>query len=105
MKLPTNTPISFKFQIKYDKFNTKYNRLWEQCTNTALFILASIIAYSIAYLQFKTENQTIIIFLSNIILPVTLIAIPILLIFSGLLALLFTTGNEVRNMLKDNEII
>ncbi|MEK6936395.1 MAG: hypothetical protein AABW67_06425, partial [Nanoarchaeota archaeon] len=85
MKLPTNTPISFKFQIKYDKLNTKYNRLWEQCTNTSFFILASIIAYSIAYLQFKTENQTIIIFLSNIILPVTLIAIPVLLVFGGFL--------------------
>lgn len=45
-----------KLPIKYDKLNTKYNRLWEQSTNIILFIIASIVAYSIVYIQYIMEN-------------------------------------------------
>ena len=91
-------------QIKYDKLNSKYNRLWEQCTNIILFIFASIVAYSIAYLEYS-ENKGFVIFLAKIIIPVVIISIPILLVLGGLLALLFNTGQQVRNLLKENKII
>lgn len=93
-----------KCQLKYDKLNTKYNRIWEQCTSIILFIFGSIVAYSIAYLEYS-ENRGFIIFLSKIIIPVTLILIPILLMLGALLALLFITGQQVRNNLKENKVI
>ncbi len=33
-----------KKQIQYDRINTRYNRLWEQVSNTGLFVLTVITA-------------------------------------------------------------
>lgn len=89
-------------QIKYDKINTKYNRLWEQLTNMSLFILASFVAYSIAYLQDNTINVAV--FLTKIIIPLLVVLIFLTLTFGILLTLLVQTGKKLHDFLKSNKI-
>lgn len=100
----TISDTNLRIQIKYDKLNTKYNRLWEQVTNIGLFVLASVIAYSIAYLQYNVENKTVLLFLKQVIIQLVIIALPIILIFGSFLALLFTTREELKKVLNDNKI-
>ena len=89
-------------QIKYDKINTKYNRLWEQLTNMSLFIVASFIAYSIAYLQDNTVSITV--FLTKIIIPLLIVLSILSLTFGILLTLLVQTGKKLHDFLKSNAI-
>lgn len=37
-----------KVEIKFEKFNSKYNRIWEQLTNISIFVLTTISGYIIA---------------------------------------------------------
>ena len=37
-----------KIEIKFEKFNSKYNRIWEQLTNISIFILTTVSGYIIA---------------------------------------------------------
>ena len=37
-----------KIDIKFEKFNSKYNRIWDQLTNISIFVLTTISGYLIA---------------------------------------------------------
>lgn len=96
---------SSKQFMKYDKLNTKYNRLWEQVTNLFVYIFGALVAYSIAYLEFLLNNPkewTLII--NNLVLPIAITLIPIAIITTILCTLLCITGKEVHDILKQHKI-
>ena len=53
-----------KINLTFERYNSKYNRIWEQLTNIILFTFASIVAYLIAFLGYKNEPEYITIFTS-----------------------------------------
>lgn len=96
---------SDKITLRYDKLNTKYNRLWEQVTNIGLFILATIIAYSIAFIEYITDNPLRWrIFLDNLMVPGLITLLPVIIVFTILGTLLVITGKEVHTLLKKHKI-
>lgn len=97
--------INDKFWVRHDKVNSKYNRLWEQTSNIFLFILASLVAYSIAYIQFVMENPLRWgIFLGKLIFPLLFILVPVSIILTILITLLIITGKEVHSIVESNRI-
>ena len=98
-------PVNERLQIKYDKLNTKYNRLWEQTTNISLFILASVVAYSIAYTQYIMQNPLKWgLFLGRLIIPMLSILTPVVVVLTILLTLLFVTGREVHRLVDNYKV-
>lgn len=92
-------------QIKYDKLNSKYNRLYDQLTNIGLFVLASIVAYSIAYMEYcKDNNPEITIFLTKLIIPIALLILIIAPIIGALITSIVSTGLRLHILLKDEKI-
>ena len=95
-----------QLSIKYDKINTKYNRLWEQVTNIALFLLAALVAYSIASIQYINENPLKwTAFMNSLLVPLVLLLVPVILILAILLALLILTGKDLHHFLNKQKIL
>lgn len=95
-----------KLQIRYDKLNTKYNRIWEQLTNIGLFVLASFIALAIAYVQYNLDYRlSFNAFLIKIIWLIIGIAVLISIISGCLFTLLVLTGRDLHSLLRKNKII
>jgi hypothetical protein len=62
--------IEDKVPIRFERLNSKYNRLWDQLTNICIFVFGSLVAYSIAYIDYCLGNSPeIALFLSRIIIP------------------------------------
>lgn len=94
-----------KKQIKYDKLNTKYNRLYNQLTSICLFVLATIVAYSISYIEYsKSNNPHITIFLTKIIIPLLILIISISIVYGVMTTLIITTGIKLHKFLKKEGI-
>jgi len=94
-----------KIQLKYDKINTKYNRLWEQFTNFTLFFFASLMAYAIPYIEYKMENLSASIFISNSILIIVVLLLPIMMMASMLFAFLISVRSELNSLLREHNIL
>ena len=96
---------STKQWIKYDKLNTKYNRLWSQVTNLFVYIFASLVAYSIAYLQFLLGNKIeLTIIISKLIMPIAFTIFPVAVLFAILSTFLYIAGKEVHIVLSKHRI-
>lgn len=93
---------SLRFQLYYDKLNTKYNRLYEQLTSISLFVLASFVAYSIAYAQFTLGW---ILFVNKLFFPTLLALIPLALAFGILTTLLVRTAVLLHDLLREQRVL
>ena len=93
-----------KLPIRYDKINTKYNRLWEQLTNMVLFIFAALIVDTVLYVEYSLNNLPASIFLSKATLPTMLLLLPVILLTTSIFTLLVTTRSELNKFLKDYKI-
>lgn len=96
----------FKLKLTYDRFNSKYNRLWGQLTTAIFFIFASVSAYSLLYVQYSIDqNMKISAFLNKSIIPIVFVLIPVVLGLTILGTLLVVQGMKVHGLLKDYDII
>lgn len=64
-----------KVDIKFEKFNSKYNRIWEQLTNISIFVLTTVSGYLIALstIQRNVNNILKIEFVNYILLMIGII--------------------------------
>ena len=92
-----------KDEIKFERFNSKYNRIWEQLTNIGLFVLATISVYIITLgtIEQKVDTALIITQVNYILLG---IAVIVGLAGGVLITHLQFAGKEIRDILKINEI-
>lgn len=93
---------SIRIQLQYDKLNTKYNRLYEQLTSISLFVFASFVAYSIAYVGFTAGW---VLFFHSIFFPILLVLIPLAITFGILTTLLARTALQLHDLLKHYTIL
>jgi len=92
-----------RLQIKYDRTNTRYNRLWEQITNIGIFVLATIIGYIIALGSVERGIQTI---LTLERVNYMLFSVAVLMAFiSGILSTyLIMTRKELSKLFREYKI-
>jgi len=95
--------IEQKQQIIYDRVNTRYNRLWEQVTNTGLFVLTVIAGYLIA-LKSVEKNLETILTLDQVNYILLFLAIIVGIISAVLMAYLIFTRKELNKFFNKNHI-
>lgn len=102
-----NATFDTRLQLKYDKINTKYNRLWAQVTDIVLFVLTSFVTYSAAYIGYTLLGNPglITVFLIKLLSILLPLVIVVALAFGSLVTLLISTGKELHILLNKNKIV
>ena len=87
-------------ELKFEKVNSKYNRIWEQVTNISLFVLTAFVAYIIA-LMTRVENidTQLTIDYANYILLV--IAFLVAIVYTILVVHLVKARNEIKKIFEE----
>lgn len=93
----------FRIGIKFDRLNSKYNRLWEQLTNLFIFVFASFVAYSVLYLGNFTYTPFSI-FLTKCLIHLVILVFPIVILFSIISTTLYFTKKEINIILRKYKI-
>lgn len=97
-------------QITFERYNSKYNRLWGQLTSISLFFIGTFLAYYGLQYDFSISFQEGNITIARLILfqRITIIYIIILLlivsVFSFLFSHLLFTGKKLRQLFRDWEL-
>lgn len=92
-----------KLQIRFERYNSKYNRIWEQVVNMGLFILATTVAYVIAVGSIQKDVKTLL-NIENVNYSLMVIAIIIGVCMSILITHLSFSRKELKKMLQENKI-
>ncbi len=92
-----------QIDIKFEKYNSKYNRIWEQLTNIAIFVLTTISGYLIAISAIRKDINTI---LTLEQVNYILLSIGILLGISCgiLISHLVSARKEIIKIVQENKI-
>ncbi|MEK6861531.1 MAG: hypothetical protein AABY07_06180 [Nanoarchaeota archaeon] len=93
-----------KDEIKFERFNSKYNRIWEQLTNIGLFVLATVSAYIIALGTIEQRIDTVLT-LTQVNYLLFGIAIVVGIASGVLITHLQFARKEIRDILKANNLI
>lgn len=95
--------LEVKKQIEYDRINTRYNRLWEQVTNTGLVIVTVATGYLIALKTIEKDIASILTLtqVNYILLFMFILVLIPLTIFFGYL---FWTRKELTRFFNRNSI-
>ena len=92
-----------KIELKFEKFNSKYNRIWEQLTNISIFILTTVSAYIIA-LGAIQKNINNILRLETVNYILLTIAIIIGIGYGILTTHLFDCRKQIKIIFEKNNI-
>ena len=93
-----------QLDIKFEKYNSKYNRIWEQLTNLGIFIFTVISGYLIAVASIQRNIETLI-----TLETVNYILLGMAVIMGSACSILIThlinSRKEVNRILNDHEVI
>ena len=95
--------IENKIHFKYDRINSRYNRLWEQITSFGIFILATISAYLIALGTIEKDVPTIL-SLTQINYILLFLGIILALAYGILCTYLVMTRKELTKLFNEHEL-